>query len=146
MSEDAAVLFPGKTVTVMGEDILVEPFSFVVIMTKASKLARSFSGSLKAASSGSTLGDVVLNIMADGGDDILKLVQLAVPGKPPEWWGKLQPDDGVALIAAVLEVNRDFFTQRLEAPLKKLTEAIGAPSPPPSSEPAIPGSPSSPTP
>jgi hypothetical protein len=146
MSEDAAVLFPGKTVIVMGEEILVEPFSFVTIMVKASKLARSFAGSLKAASSGSTLGDVVLDIMADGGEDILKLVQLAVPGKPSEWWNKLPPDDGVALTAAVLEVNRDFFTQRLQEPLKKLTEAIGAPLPPPSSAPVIPGQPSSVTP
>lgn len=129
MSDDAKVLFPGKEVTLSSGEVLhVKPFTFVEIMTSAAKLARSFAGSLKTAS--------VLDIVADGGEDVLRLVQLAVK-KPDKFWKDLLPDDGLALTAAVLEVNRDFFTQRLEAPLKELVGAIGAPSSPVSSEPGI---------
>jgi hypothetical protein len=125
MSDDAQVLFPGKEVTLSsGEAIKVEPFTFIECMTSAAKYARSFAGSLKTGS--------VLDIVADGGEDVLKLVQLAVK-KPPDWWAKLMPDDGLALTSAVLSVNRDFFTQRLEAPLKSLVAAIGEQSLPVSS-------------
>lgn len=127
MSEDAKVLFPGKEVTLSsGEVVVVKPFTFVEIMTSAAKLARSFAGSLKTAS--------VLDIVADGGEDVLRLVQLAVK-RPDKFWKDLLPDDGLALTAAVLEVNRDFFTQRLEAPLKSLVAAIGEQSLPDSSKP-----------
>ena len=129
MTDDAQVLFPGKTVTLSaGEEVKIEPFTFIECMTSAAKYARSFAGSLKTGS--------VLDIIADGGEDVLRLVQLAVK-RPPDWWAKLMPDDGLSLTTAVLEVNRSFFLERLKAPLESLTRVIGEPSLPASSAPAI---------
>ena len=128
MSDDTQVLFPGKEVKLSsGEVITVKPFTFIECMTTAAKYARSFAGSLKTAS--------VLDIVADGGEDVLRLVQLAVK-KPDKWWANLMPDDGLALTTAVLEVNRAFFLERLKAPLESLTKAIGEQSLPDSSAPA----------
>lgn len=128
MSDDSQVLFPGKEVTLStGEVIHVKPFTFIECMTSAAKYARSLAGSLRTAN--------VLDIVADGGEDVLRLVQLAVK-KPDKFWKDLMPDDGLALTAAVLETNRDFFSQRLEAPLKSLMGAIGERSSPDSSAPA----------
>src|SRR5512146_2991100 len=107
-------------------------------MTEAAKHARSFAGSLKSGS--------VLDIVADGGEDIVRLVRLAVKGKPDKFWRELPPDDGLALTTAVLAVNRDFFTQRLQAPLEELGKAIGAQSLPASSVPDTAGETSSTTP
>ncbi len=138
MSEDTKVLFPGQAITLSsGEEITIVPFTFVECMTSAAKHARSFAGSL-------TTGNV-LDIIADGGEDVLKLVQVSVK-KPKEWWDALPPDDGLALTAAVLTVNRDFFYKRLQAPLEALMKAIGEPSSPDSLEPATTGEPSSTTP
>ncbi len=135
---DAEVLFPGQTVKLSsGEEIVVTPFTFVECMTSAAKYARSFSGSLTTGS--------MLGIIADGGEDVLKLVQIAVK-KPKDWWEVLPPDDGLALTTAVFEVNRDFFAQRLQAPMERLMKAIGEPSSPASSEPVTAGETSSTTP
>ena len=129
MSDDSQVLFPGKEVKLSSGEVLhVKPFTFIECMTSAAKLARSFAGSLKTAN--------VLDIVADGGEDVLRLVQLAVK-KPDKWWANLMPDDGLALTTAVLEVNRSFFLERLKAPLESLTKAIGEQSLPASSVPAI---------
>lgn len=136
MSEDAKVLFPGKTVVLSsGEEIEIQPFTFIECMTSAAKYARSFAGSIQNGS--------VLDIIADGGEDVLKLVQLAVKDdkgepKPAKWWKRLAPDDGLALTTAVFEVNKSFFVERLQAPLEAMMRAIGGPSLPDSSAPAIP--------
>ena len=144
MSEDAKVLFPGKEVTLTtGEKITVEPFTFIEVMTSAAKYARSFAGALKAASETGELQ--VLDVIAEGGEDVLKLVKLAVK-KPHDWWVTVLPDDGLALTTAVLQVNKDFFTERLQGPLEALMKAIGEPSSPVSSEPVTTGETSSTTP
>jgi hypothetical protein len=147
MSEDAAALFPGKTVTVMGEEVTVNPYSFKVALKQASKPARSIvrTLALQAVTSDTVPMVVVMNLMADSGDDMWKLIALSI-NKPETWGDGLSLDEGIELAAAVIAVNRDFFSQKMEGALAKLTKAIGEPSLPPSSEPATPGTPSSPTP
>jgi hypothetical protein len=140
---DAEALFPGKTVVINGEEIVIKPYSFVVCMTKAGKYARSIARSLTLRQ-GDSVNLIVMDLIADSGDDVLALLKLAIE-KPTEWWGALQPDQGIELTAAVLECNKDFFSQRLKGAMDKLTMAIGAPSLPDSSEPATPSTPSSPT-
>lgn len=121
MSEDLNALFPGQIVVVKGEALTIEPFDFVTLVTRISKLARSFAGTLAN-------GATVLDIIADGGEDLLKIVQIAVK-KPVEWFDGLPADEGLALAVAVLTVNKDFFLQKLGPQLESLASILtGAPS------------------
>lgn len=139
MSDDLKALFPGMEVAAGGETITVSPFVF----GQLPKVAKCFA-SIKGVIEGGNL----IEIASAGGEDLLQLLCLAV-GKPRAWLDTLQSDEGLALMAAVIQVNRDFFVQRLAPVLQRLTQAMngtGAPSLPGSSEPATDGATSQATP
>lgn len=132
MSDDLKALFPGQEVDAGGETIKVSPFVF----GQLPKVAKCFA-SIKGAIEGGNL----IEIASAGGEDLLALLCLAV-NKPRVWFDTLPSDEGLALMAAVIQVNRDFFVQRMNPTLQRLTQAMGgtgAPLSPGSSAPATDG-------
>jgi hypothetical protein len=126
MSEDLKALFPGQEVDAGGEKFIISPFAF----GQLPKVAKCFA-SIKGVIEG---GDLI-QIASAGGEDLLELLCLAV-GKPRKWFDTLPSDEGLALMAAVIQSNRDFFVQRMSLALQRLTQAVsgtGAPSSPDSS-------------
>jgi hypothetical protein len=139
MSEDLKALFPGQEVVAGGETITVSPFVF----GQLPKVAKCFA-SIKEVIDGGNL----IEIASAGGEDLLQLLCLAAK-KKREWFDTLPSDEGLNLMAAVIQVNRDFFVQRMSPVLQRLTQAVsgtGAPSSPASSAPATDGATSPATP
>lgn len=64
-------------------------------------------------------------IVAQGGEQLIEAVAIAV-GRTPEWAGTLYPDSFLELLSLVLEVNADFFFQRMLPRLKVLREEVAA--------------------
>lgn len=130
MSEDIKVLFPGKEVQAAGEVFTISPFTF----GQLPKVAQCFAAIQTKMQSGN-----LIEIAAAGGEDLLMLLCLAVK-KPRAWFDTLASDEGLQLMAAVIEVNRDFFVQRMSPVLARLNQAVtGAPSLPDSSAPVTTG-------
>ncbi|MGZ3325698.1 MAG: DUF6631 family protein [Xanthobacteraceae bacterium] len=139
MSDDLKALFPGREVAAGGETIKVSPFVF----GQLPKVAKCFA-SIKGVIEGGNL----IEIASAGGEDLLQLLCLAA-NKPRAWFDTLPSDEGLSLMAAVIQVNRDFFVQRMSPVLQRLTQAVngtGALSSPDSSAPATDGATSQATP
>ena len=69
-------------------------------------------------------GDLdMLQLVADFGHEIGELIRIAA-GKDAVWINSLVLTDVVKLAAAVLEVNRDFFTRNLGPVLKELSQRL----------------------
>jgi hypothetical protein len=139
MSEDLKALFPGQEVVAGGETIVVSPFVF----GQLPKVAKCFASIKSVIEDGN-----LIEIASAGGEDLLALLCLAA-NKPRAWFDKLPSDEGLNLMAAVIQVNRDFFVQRMSPVLQRLTQAVngtGAPSSPDSSAPATDGATSPATP
>jgi hypothetical protein len=132
MSEDLKALFPGQEVDAGGETIKVSPFAFGQI-PQVAKIFAKIKGVIE--------GGDLMEIASAGGEDLLQLLCLAA-NKPRTWFDTLPSDEGLNLMAAVIQVNRDFFVQRMSPVLQRLTQAVsgtGAPSSPASSAPATDG-------
>ncbi len=65
-------------------------------------------------------GDLATAI-AVGGEDLVSAVAIAT-GEPEDWLGELLPDEFLALVTAVVEVNADFFARRVLPALNAATE------------------------
>ena len=122
---DLETLFPGREITVGSETLTLQPFTFGQL-PKAAKLLQPISTSLSDTgvfSVGKVGGEVqfglasdwpmrIVDLLAAGGDGLIDFIAFAA-NKPREWVDKLGADDGVALTKALLEVNADFFVQRV---------------------------------
>ncbi len=116
MSNELKVLFPGKDVTLStGEVITIKPFTFGQL-PRAIKLGQKIGGAVMEASKqgrfGESNGGAAMAIIAEGGEDLIALIGLGI-NKNREWFDTLQGDDGLTLTIAFLEVNVDFFTQKM---------------------------------
>ena len=90
-----------------------------------------------------------LSAVCEGGDELLRAVAIAT-GEPPEWLGELMPDELITLVAAVVEVNADFFVRRVlptlnaaAATVQTTLAAMPGTMPSPSSAPTDTASPAS---
>jgi hypothetical protein len=71
-------------------------------------------------------------LLAQVEEDLFSVIELATD-KTPEFFDTVDPDDGIKVIAAVVEVNKDFFlqnvmpliNQHLPAITESLTEIPG---------------------
>ena len=130
MSDDLKTLFPGQDVTAGGEVLTITPFVF----GQLPKVAKCF-----AEIQSKMQGGNLIEIAAAGGEDLLALLCMAAK-KPRAWFDTLPSDEGLALMAAVITVNRDFFVQRMAPFLEKLNQAMtGGPSLPDLSAPGTDG-------
>lgn len=119
-------LFPGKEITLTsGEVIKIKPFTFGQL-PKALKIGQKLGAMLAELYSQGKFEDQanvssnLMIIIGEGGEDLLDLIGLGI-GKPREWFDNLQGDDGITLTIAFLEVNIDFFTNKM---MPQLSEAM----------------------
>ena len=127
MSEDLKVLFPGQEIAAGGETFMVTPFVFGDLP----KVAKCF-----AVIQSKIKGGNLVEIAAEGGEDLIQLLCIAIK-KPRAWFDTIASDEGLQLMATVIEVNRDFFVQRMSPVLAKFNQVVtGAKSSLASSAPA----------
>lgn len=122
-------LFPiGKEVTLSDKTFRVTPF-------KLGELPRVFKviepiTALVIEALGSRQNQLVslTKIMVEGGDNVLDLIAIG-SRQPRTWVDALEMDDGIELLAAVIEVNASFFVQKvlpiLNREMAKATPQIG---------------------
>lgn len=128
MTSELTTLFPGKKVTLnSGEEIDVLPFKFGQLPA-ALKLTQKIGGLIAQMVQSGELQDKsktaasVVYILSEGGEDLFNLLGLCI-GKDRAWFDTIQSDEGINLIIAFLEVNIDFFTQKM---MPQLLEAMSA--------------------
>lgn len=130
-SLDTYVVEP-RVVTAGGKPVQVSPLK----MRAIPPFTRAISPAL-----GPLLAGDLLTAVGVGGESLISAVAIAT-GEPEEWVGDLLPDAFLALLAAVVEVNTDFFAQRVtpavEAVTARLT-ALASTTPSPLSAPTVTG-------
>jgi hypothetical protein len=62
-------------------------------------------------------------LVASGGEDILAIMGIAT-GKPRAWFDTLDPEGGVALVAAIVAVNKETFAKKLMPALAGLAATV----------------------
>ena len=123
---DITTLFPGKEITLKTNEVIkVEPFKFgqiplaLKLTNKIGNLLAEMYKSGELTNKDKTVANIVY-ILSEGGEELIHLVGLGI-GKNRGWFDTLESDDGIKLVIAFLEVNVDFFTQRM---MPQLLEAM----------------------
>lgn len=106
-------LFPiGKELTIGDKTLRITPF-------KLGELPRVFRAvepitGLVMEAFGSKTNQIasLTKIMVGGGDNILDLIAIG-SRQPREWVEQLEADQGIDLLAVVIEVNASFFVQKV---------------------------------
>lgn len=116
-------------VTVKGQDVEVRQIK-VGQLTKVMRIAYPFYDKLRALKdaaqkNGGTSLDLY-QLVFEHGDSVLEIVAL-LTGKDKAWVEDMDVDELVALFSAIVEVNLDFFIQRVLPSLSKLVEGLNAP-------------------
>jgi len=120
MSEELAIISPPeKIVTFMGEQITVSPVNIGRLQAFTAAV-RPIANDLIEAVNGS--GDLLMTIELHG-DRMIRAVSVAT-GIPDETVAKAMPDEFIALAAAVVEINADFFVRRLLPSLKQAVDGL----------------------
>ena len=126
-------LFPpeSRRLTVAGRDFAISP-------VRMGKLAAFSKAAMPIA--GLVLTGRYVEAITDHWDSARAAVAVAT-GAEPEWLDELEPTDFLRLVQAVVEVNGDFFVQRLtplivalQAQMAAVTAQIGAQSQPSSAD------------
>lgn len=110
---DLNTIFPAvKVLNVGGEELTIRPFTFgqlpkvMAVLTKLSEPAsKLYAGNIKDIS-------LISELFASCGEDIIGLMALCL-GKPVDFINNLSQDEGIALVTAFIEVNSDFFIQKV---------------------------------
>lgn len=126
MSE-ASIIAPTREVVVGAETLVIRPFAFSKLPAVAKRLANI------ALSVQDTETLDIPSLLADGGDDILAVMALAI-GKPVSWFDSLHEwDKGIEILSAIVELNREQFVKKLlpaiQQLVRQMTPAEGAASP-----------------
>lgn len=101
-----------------GENFVVRSFGFVKYIKHKDALAKVIgtilSGYLQAGDDGKEeyVKEIMYDVVPSCVDEVEELFQ-AVTGKDREWMEKLDPEEGAELFYALINVNIDFFRQRL---------------------------------
>ncbi|MFZ6775798.1 hypothetical protein ACO0LD_03125 [Undibacterium sp. Ji83W] len=117
--DDLSKIIPTvKTIIIAGESLPIQPFKvgrLPLVLTAVQPIAYVLMGNAQ----GSKLD--MLNLVIAHTDDSLNLLSV-LANKPRDWVDGLDIDDAVTLLTALLEVNIDFFIQRV---LPRLLQTIG---------------------
>lgn len=121
MSDDLKVLVPDETVTTSQGDVTVKPFKFTQF-PRVIAVIQNYTLSLDSLNL-LEIGEIASLIASDGGEGIFELICLST-GKDRAWLDNLEGDEGIILVAKVVEVNLDFFAQKLTPSLNAFAERI----------------------
>jgi hypothetical protein len=131
MSNDLQVMAPEPIlVSVSGEVIEIKQIR-VGQISKAMRIAHPFYENLKAAKDAAKKSDDpgvygfdIYTLVMENTDAIIDMVALLC-GKDRGWVEDLSLDDLIAVFSAIVEVNLDFFIQRLLPLLSGLAVGVG---------------------
>lgn len=116
---DIQTIFPGKDIQISGETVTVKPFTFGQL-PKVMKLMNKLSAPVMAAE-GKVDTNMLFGLLAEGSDDLVQLISSS-SGLSIQTINMLQPDEGIELLAAFVEVNGNFFVQKVLPLIQKLVE------------------------
>lgn len=123
--DELEVLFPGRVITVAGEELLITPFKLTQIPVVAGLMAKYY----RLSGTSDTLD--VVDLIEKAGDDVWKMMCMSL-GKDRAWLDTLNAEEGVDLLSAIIEENSDFFIKKLSPAMTdlttRLTDAAGAAS------------------
>jgi hypothetical protein len=114
MSEQLAVLFPDKIIKTAQGSVTVRPFPFnnwAKAVSIVSKYITKFRG-FDDVSIENTVVEHLPQMMLEAGDDLVSLILLSVD-RDQAFIDGLSGEDGFALLQEVIEVNGDFFLQKI---------------------------------
>lgn len=114
----------GRIVPTAQGDVEVKPLKFLQLIAALKHLAPI----LKLVQAMSEEGQEVLGLMQmiDTAPEPLLAITSMCTGKDQQFYESLEADEGLALVTAVYEVNKDFFDQKLKPLIATLREKLGA--------------------
>lgn len=130
---------------VAGEELAITPLRFGMI-PRVLDLASPFLGQLVQLRPGVAVEVDMIELVSRHGDRVNALVAL-LAGKPRDWVDNLPPDEALKLVGALVEVNWDFFSHRLQPAFKSAWSRLSgkwsnllspAPTPAPTTGPTLP--------
>jgi len=132
MADDSADAFmtpPTKSVTARGETIKIAPLQVRQIPPFAREIRFALPGFMRLfGASGVEDGSfelAFLDLIADHGEAMQHAVAIAAD-RDPEWVGAMDLDEFMILARAVVEVNSDFFRQKVTGSLQELRSQTAA--------------------
>ena len=111
--------FPGKDVEIAGHEFTIIPFSFVetqIVAKKMKDVLYLFAGDITP--------DVLIEIYAKGFEGVRDVVAMSL-GISPKLVEKFDQQSAMKAITNIIEVNKDFFTKRVEGEMENLTKILG---------------------
>jgi hypothetical protein len=111
-----------REVTVAGEVFKIKPF-------KIGQLGKVMNLVSTLTAFADEDGEIkLLDAFTKGSESVLSICTIAT-GKPREWFDDVDVDEGLGLVLAIYEVNRDFFAQRVQPILEKSVPSLAGRSP-----------------
>jgi hypothetical protein len=114
MSDDLSILNPGTEIVVKGETLKITPFKFGQF-AKVAKLVGIIKPLVgKHLSVDQETKQVLIdfpNLIADCGESIFELCIIAIK-KPRAYFDDIEGEDGIAIVAAVVEQNKEAFLKK----------------------------------
>jgi len=132
--DELNVLFPVNFDVIGGEKINLRPFMFgkwPEVIAKSVGLVKSFMQvlnengeevldidiSAEGLSAKTKLFSLVTDLITQGGDDIYNILAISAR-KDRAWVDELEGEDGIKLLLGTIQVNKDFFIERVVPMLK----------------------------
>ena len=114
------VLFPqGKEVQLQGQTFNITPFKLgqlPVVLKAIQKIIQP----IKQAEANGNFNDpaFLMGLIVEAGDDVIQLFS-TILNRPIEFVQNFEMDESVNLVTAMIEVNSDFFSKRVQPLLHK---------------------------
>ena len=122
MSDDLIILVPDDSVATSLGEVKLSPFKFTQF-PKVIQILTSYTESIDI-SKDLDINDFVAILTREDGEAIFQLILMCCPGKDRAWLDELNADDGIQLLSKVIEMNLDFFIQKLTPSITKLSERV----------------------
>lgn len=119
IADDLGSVFPEtRIVKVKGRDIEISPFKFKVLLKVLTHVNNILddSGFLDQY----TILQTLLRGISQHPDDLIGILKLSTNVTEDSFYDEIDAVDGVNLLLATWEVNKDFFSQKLGGALKSL--------------------------
>lgn len=128
---------PTDTVSVGGETLTIQPIRVVHLPALIREVKALMTAGVALPSGAQALDQGwLLDLVEQHLDAILRICALAT-GRPADWVGQLDPMELVELALKIVEVNADFFAQRLGPVMARVNRGLRSASARVSSTPPI---------
>lgn len=119
MTDDLSSVFPEtKTLVINGRTIEIAPFKFKILLKVLQHVSNLFSDA--GYFDQYSILQTILKGVAQNPDDLIGILKLSTGITEDSFYDEITSADGLELIVATWEVNKDFFSQRLGDKLKNL--------------------------